>query len=137
VTHLDTVNVQADRRHDRRALAVNELLRLLTATETRPECEGMAGADRAMLYRLAVETGLRRGELESLTRGSFDLAPGSDPPTVTVRAAYSKRRRDDVLPLRADTAAKLRAHLSAKLPAAKAFVVPERGKTAKMLRADL
>ena len=51
-----------------------------------------------MLYLLAAETGLRSGELRSLTRASFSL--DSKPATVTVAAAYSKHRRDDTLPLR-------------------------------------
>lgn len=41
-----------------------------------------------------------------MTPESFDL--DSDPATVTVEAAYSKRRRRDVLPLRADLAEILR-----------------------------
>jgi len=48
----------------------------------------MMAADRAMLYRLAVETGLRAGELRSLTRSSFQLE-GKEP-TVTIAAAYAK-----------------------------------------------
>ena len=50
----------------------------------------MAGVQRYWLYRLAVETGLRSGELRSLTRVSFDLN-GSDP-TVTIAAASAKNR---------------------------------------------
>ena len=51
---------------------------------------GVCGRDRAVLYRLAVGTGFRAGELASLTPESFDL--DADPPTVTILAAYSKRR---------------------------------------------
>jgi hypothetical protein len=91
----------------------------------------MTGPERVMLYRLAVETGLRANELRTLKVSSFDLNKG----TVTVRAGYSKRKREDVLPLRPDTAAELREFLSSKLPGARAFKVP--GKPADMLRADL
>jgi hypothetical protein len=86
-----------------------------------------------MLYRVAVETGLRANELRSLTRASFDLS--ADPQTVTVAAAYSKHRREDVVPLRLDTAAALAEHLAAKLPGAPAFTMPNR--TAEVIRADL
>ena len=41
---------------------------------------------------------------------SFDLA--ADVPTVTLEAAYSKHRREDVLPLHPDLAARLRQWLS-------------------------
>ena len=135
VAHLQGLNVKTDRRHDRRALTVDELRRLLRAAADGPERHGMSGPERAMLYRVAVETGLRAGELRSLTRASFDL--DATPPTVFVLAAYSKHRREDVLPLRSDTAADLRAFLSGALPAAQAFHVPTRRNVAPMFRADL
>ena len=93
----------------------------------------MTGPERALLYRLALTTGLRANELRSLTRTSFRL--DADSPTVTVAAAYSKHRREDVIQLRQDVADALRAHLVLKGPAASAFNVP--AKPAKMLRADL
>ncbi|MCX5675795.1 MAG: site-specific integrase [Planctomycetota bacterium] len=135
VSRLDTLNVRVDRRHDRRALTVDELRLLLAAARGGPERHGMAGPERALLYRLAVETGLRAAELASLTRASFDL--GGRPPTVTVRAAYSKHRREDVLPLRPDTAAALGAHLAGKMPAAPAFTMPARWHVIAAFKADL
>lgn len=74
LAHLQGLNVKTDRRHDRRAFSVDELLWLLRTTDVRPERFGMTGPARAMLYRLAAETGLRSAELRSLTRGSFALA---------------------------------------------------------------
>jgi Phage integrase family len=78
---------------------------------------------------------LRANELRSLTRSSFSLE--GDEPTVTVEAAYSKRRREDELPLRPETVCLLRTHLAKKLPSAKAFNFPRKEDTADMLRADL
>jgi len=98
--HLKGLNVRTDRRHDRRALEPDEVRRLLEAATSGPERIGVAGPERAMLYRVAVETGLRAGELRSLKVSSFDL----DGCTVTVEAAYSKHRRQDTIPLRPDTA---------------------------------
>ena len=135
VAHLDGLNVKTDRRHDRRALDVEEIRWLLDTTRSAPERYGMSGPERATLYRLAVETGLRAGELASLTRASFAL--NGERATVTVDAAYSKRRRVDVLPLRPDTAADLRDFLACKLPDAAAFNMPPNYDTADMLRADL
>jgi integrase len=86
-----------------------------------------------MLYRLAVETGLRAKELQSLTVSSFDF----ENCTVTIEAAYSKHRRQDVLPLRPDTADVIRAFTSGKLPIASVFDMPKRWLVVKMLRADL
>ena len=93
------------------------------------------GPERATLYRLAVETGLRAGELASLTRASFAL--DGERTTVAVETAYGKRRRQDVLPLRTGTAADFREFLACKLPDARAFNVPPSYDTADMLRADL
>jgi len=131
VRHLKGLNVKVDRRHDRRALEPEQVKHLLATTAAAPKRFGMTGPQRTMLYRLAIETGLRAKELRSLKVSSFDL----DGCTVTVRAGYSKRKRQDVLPLRPDTAAVLREFLSDKLPEAKAFKVPY--KTANMLKADL
>ncbi len=96
----------------------------------------MAGPERALLYKLAVETGLRRGELASLTRASFNLDGGR--PTVRVTAAYSKHRREDELPLRADTAAEFGDFLAYKLPDSTAFnILKSRRNSAKMFREDV
>jgi integrase len=135
VAHLKRQNVEADRRHSRRALSADELKKLISTTADNVERYGMTGVERALVYRLAVETGLRASELASLMRASFHF--GDDVPTVHVAAGYSKRRRNDVLPLRVDTAAELAKYLSAKLPAATAFNLPKSDKTAKMFRSDL
>jgi hypothetical protein len=95
---------------------------------------GMTGRERALLYRLAIETGLRAAELASLTRASFALAGAQI--TVTVEAGYSKHRRQDMLPLRPDMAADLRTFLAGKLPTAPAFNIPT-GHLAAMIKADL
>ncbi len=96
----------------------------------------MDGYERALLYRLTVETGLRRKELRSLKVSSFDFENN----TVTVVAGYSKRRREDVLPLRDETAADLKAFFAGKTPGAKAFGGRYKqltDKTSKMIEADL
>jgi len=133
VQHLKGLNVRLDRRHDRRALNVNEIRRLLETTKAACFRFGMNGYERAMLYRLAVETGLRANELRNLKVSSFDLQGY----TVTVEAAYSKHRRQDTLPLRPDTANELQSFLSGKMPNANAFNMPKADNVVKMLRADL
>jgi integrase len=95
---------------------------------------GMSGQARALLYRLAVETGLRASELASLTAASFDLCSPS--PTVAVAAAHSKRRRQDVLPLRPDTAIALAEYIKTLPAGDKLFAVPT-GRLARMMRVDL
>lgn len=90
LAHLDGLNVKIDRRRDRRASSIDELRGLLETTRTGPRRNNMEGRERALLYWLAVETG--SNELRNLSRASF--AFDVDPPTVTVKAAYSKHRRE-------------------------------------------
>jgi integrase len=131
VQYLQTKNVRVDRRHDRRALETDELRRLLETTEAAPKRFGMTGYERSLLYRFAAYTGLRANEIRNLTVSSYDF----DDCTVKVNAAYSKRRREDVLPLRKDLAIELQRFVAGKLPAVQVFKVPE--KTADMFKEDL
>jgi integrase len=134
--HLKALNEQVDRRHDRRALEPDEIRRLLETTATGQRRFGMEGHERYLLYRFAAETGLRANETRTLTAGSFDFREV----TVTVKAGRSKRRHEDVLPLRADTAELLRDFLQDRLPTVRAFGGSYKrltDKTADMLKADL
>ena len=136
VGYLKAQNPQTDIRHARRALEPNEVRRLLETTAPGPERFGMSGYERSLLYRFAAETGLRANEIRSLKAGDFDF----DNLTVTVRAAYSKRRREDVQPLRPDTAALLQEFLRDKMPDVKAFggtCTQLTKRTSDMLKADL
>ncbi len=145
------LNAKADRQHVRRAMTDDELARLIAAAQAGPDwtwVEGkdkagseyrletlaITGSSRAMLYRLAAETGLRAGELASLTPTNFRLAD-LDEATVKVLAAYSKHRRDDLVPLRRDFAQALTAFLKGRPADAPLFTVTDR--TADMLRFDL
>jgi len=130
---LPTFNAAADCRHRRRALSDAEIARLLDAADRGPKVGGMSGRQRGLLYRLALGTGFRAGEIRSLAPESFDL--DGDPATVTVAAAYSKRRRRDVQPIRRDLAELLRPWLADKTPGEPVFALPD--KPARMLRADL
>ena len=134
VGHLEGPNVRVDPHHARRALSGEELRRLLEAARQGPVVLGMSGQARALLYKLAAQSGLRAGELGHLTRASFTLE--GNQPVVRVRAAYSKRRREDVVPLRLDMAAELAAFLEATPGKDRVFAVPT-GRLARMLRADL
>ncbi|MBL7107535.1 MAG: tyrosine-type recombinase/integrase [Phycisphaerae bacterium] len=129
--HLTKVDTKTDRRHDRRAFDPDEIRRLLETTQAQPKRFGMAGHERAMLYRLAVETGLRAKELRSLKKTSFDFNKYK----VTVDACYTKNRNIAIRSLRKDTAALLQNFLANKMPHLPAFNVPH--KTANMLKADL
>lgn len=95
----------------------------------------MSGHDRALLYRLALETGFRWSELYSLTRASFDFE--STPALVMIKAEDAKNRKDDFLPLRKELASDMKVHLASALPTDKAFPTMRQEKGADMFRADL
>jgi integrase len=125
---------KSERVHVRRALSSEEFERLITHTAGAEMAYGMAAEDRAMLYRVAGSTGLRQGEMRSLTRDSFDVE--SDEPGVTLLAAYSKRRRDDRQPITAELAAMLKTWLAGQAAGCPVFNLPVDWKVAAMLRAD-
>ncbi len=131
---VKTFNVEADRKRTRRAFDDDELRRIIDAAESGPVIRGMSGRDRAMLYRLAAHSGLRAGELASLTPASFQL--DGEHPAVIVAAAHSKHRREDRQPLRGDLADVLAKWLAGKAKGARVFG-DRLDRTAAMLRADM
>jgi len=133
IEHLKKTNASAERRYTRRSLEPDEIRALLRAAQLAPERFGMTGSQRAMLYRLAIETGLRASELRSLTVSSFNL----DNSEVNIEARNSKNRKACTLPLKPETAAILKDFFRGKTPGAEAFKMPTQYRTAKMLRADL
>ena len=123
-----------DHKRQRRAITADELRYLLENTKASETRFGMTGYERALLYRLATETGLRANELRSLKNYSFDFT------NLTVSTAQTKNKRTAVLPLRAGTAAELKEFFEGKLPTAKAFGGTYNkltDKTSKMLQNDL
>jgi integrase len=135
LSSMRPMNGAGDVRRKRRALDVEEARWLIRSTRDSGPASGMGGEERAILYLLATESGLRANELHSLRRSSFDL--DGPEPCVRVEAAYSKRRRADTLPLRPTTVTTLRQYLKPKLPAAPAFDMPKSTHTAAMLAEDL
>jgi len=131
VEHLDRLEIPET--EHRRALNFDEVRSLLVATEKAPTRFGMTGHDRAVLYLLAAETGLRVRELQSLTVSSFDFEKG----TVTAKAKYCKNRRTAEQLLKNKRASQLQEFFANKMPKASAFDMPSNYRTAAMLKADL
>ena len=109
LAHLSRMNVRTDQRHGRRALSQDEFQRLVKIAHDGPPIEHISGRDREMIYEIAAWTGFRKGEIGSLTIGSFDL--DSEVCTATVTAAFSKRRREDTQILHPYLVEKLRSWL--------------------------
>ena len=140
---LERAEVQAA--EFRRALQPEEARWLLDTTTKGPERGGttrrrearwsMSGATRALLYRFAIETSLRRGTIARLTCADLDAGPY---PAVTVRGAKAtKEKKTRTIPLRRSLADALKAHVAGRLPATPLFTLPSERETAAMVRADL
>lgn len=143
LANISMLNVRVDRRHDRRALSSDEFACLVAAAEAGPRIESIPGKDRAMMYMLAAWTGYRKGEIGSLTRASFQL--DADPPTATIQAGYSKRKRQDKQVLHEALVERLKFWLESKKLRRGQPLFPVSGKvpggierkTAKMMKRDL
>ena len=96
VADVEKVEESGDVRRERRALTAEELQRLLVAI---PEHYRLG-------YQMLMGTGLRRGELLALRWG--DVRLNAPHPFIQLRAATTKSKRADALPLREDLAAVLR-----------------------------
>lgn len=131
---LSRMNPDTDLRVRRRALPPEEFAAFLAAAQAGRPFRGLAGPIRAVIYHLAARTGLRASELASLAPASFDFTAE---PTVTVEAAYSKRRRKDVLDLRADVAALMRDFIKGRPPRAPLWPGCWHEDGAQLVRLDL
>ncbi len=136
LVNLPTFDADADRRHVRRALDDEEQRRLVHAAETSDRTKfGLTGRDRALIYKLALSSGLRANELATLTVGCLTFG---DAPTVTVEAKNAKNRKRETLPLRPDVADALRAYVGIRT--ADEMVFPKNTwslHAARVLRVDL
>ncbi len=133
---LERRNTETDVRHQRRALKPSELEALvLTARNSNKSIQCYNGETRARIYILSYMTGLRRGELASLTPRSFQL--DTSPPTLTVEAKNSKHRKKDVLPIHNDLAKQVKVWFSSMKPTQKIFPKLAQRKTWLMVKKDL
>ncbi len=131
-------NEKADPRRQRRAMTEPELVRLLAVARERPLLEALTvrkgprkgeryanvrpevqerlellGKERALIYKTLVLTGLRKGELSSLTVAQLALDEAI--PSVSLDAADAKNREGSTIPLRTDLVADLRQWLADRL----------------------
>lgn len=68
VNHLDGLELKKNNiRHPRRSLTETEMTKLLKSAAAGPVRHRLTGRSRAMLYRVAMETGFRRDELRVIT----------------------------------------------------------------------
>ena len=120
-----------DIKKKRRPLEVKAFRHLLAITQEQPQRFCLTGYQRALVYRLAAETGLRANEIRSLKVGLFDL----DKRTVSLSGEFTKNGQDAFLPLTPSMALELKTYFAGKMPHIQAFKLTD--KTSKMLQADL
>ncbi len=132
---IDGRKVRNDQRRKRRPLSANEVRQLLNKTTAGPMRYGMTGRERAMLYRMAVETGLRSSELRSLTKASCEL-DGLEP-VVRVSGSFTKNKEPAAILLRAETASDLKVYLANQTHESHVFRMPKKYNVIVMMRSDL
>jgi len=148
---LERRNEAADPRHTRRALTPDEVARLIEVAPEGPlqrarrhvtaggigakyEAQLRAwGEGHALVYAIAVATGLRAGEIKRLTWGDVDLERGQA--RVTARSA--KSRHEQTVELHAGLVARLRAVRPTTVLPATTVVPPRCFPTIKSFNEDL
>jgi integrase len=148
---IKTLNVEKDRRRVRRALTLDEATRLVDAARRRPverakyftHHEGLKLADEdrerfgrkhALMWKMMMMTGLRRGELRGLQWADVDLDGG----WLTVRASVAKNGGERHVPLAGGLIDDLRAWESTEKPKTRqAAVVDVPANLVRILKADL
>ena len=123
------------RQRERRFLSVDEWRWLRATTDHGPERMGMDGRARRMLYDLAIQTGLRSGELRALTRSSLML--DSERPFILLEARQTKNGKAARQYVRPELARDLAALVARAMPGAAVFTMPRREHVATLFRADL
>jgi len=115
----------------RRPLEFEEVNRLLAATSTAADRYGMSGFDRAVLYRVSIETGFRANELRHLNVSDFD----SKKAIIKLDAMFCKGRRDAVQHITMSLASRLADYLAGREPTDPMFDL-KTYKTAVMIKDD-
>ena len=109
IATLKPIRLNSTNTEQRRALTEEEIRKLLNTTEQSLKVHHrLTGLERAIIYRIALETGLRHNEIRTLKRSDFDL----NNMTVTVRDINSKNGKSDTIPLKAGLTQKLQAYFS-------------------------
>jgi len=132
---LSKPSAETDRRIVRRYLSHEEWQWLDAVTRQRGIRFGMSGTERAILYSLAIQTGLRSGEIRSLTRGKLHLT--TNPPFVMADAGSTKNKRTARQYIQPELACELEVLVGKKLKGALVFNLPHACTMADMLREDL
>ncbi len=125
---------ESDRKLNRRMLLPNEWNWLVAGAISVGESYGMSSQERILVYRTAIQTGLRANEIRSLSLGSFVL--DGKTPYIKVEGGSTKNRQVAYQYIDADLADELRNFLTRHDPGEVVFQLPKK-EAAKMIQADL
>lgn len=128
-------SIKSDRRLERRMVLPAEWVWIKQALATDIVRNGQKNCERLLMYRVAIETGLRSSELRSLSRSSLKL--DGDDPHVIVKAGLTKNAELAKQYVSDGLAQSLKLHCGSKKPNAPVFNVTSRQEMARTLRADI
>ncbi len=128
-------NPKNDRRLRRRMILPKEWSWIAAAAKDAEERYGLSGTERLLVYRVAIETGLRASELQSLTRGKLHLTGANA--FVLVPGSGTKNRKDAKQYISKTLAADLKRFIARKTSAAAVFGIRDRNRLSDAIRADL
>ncbi len=128
-------SVKVDRRITRRMILPGEWNWVQTALAVEVLRNGQSSQERLLMYRAAIETGLRSNELRELKRSSLTL--DSDNPHVTAKASTTKNSKMAKQLLSDSLAGDLAKFCQRKHPGAAVFNPVSRTEMARVLRADV
>jgi integrase len=132
---VEKPSAKTDRRIERRMLLPDEWNWIKQAMATDVVKNGQGSPERLLMYRVAIETGLRSSELRSLQRSSLVL--DGQEPHIVVKASLTKNSQQAKQYLSDGLAQSLRDHVAHKLPGARVFNVVSRTEMARILRSDV
>lgn len=130
---LSGFNPERDRRRPRRELTEAEIDLLMSHLVHAPEVRQVPAADRRMFYLLALATGLRAAELQSLSPASFLLDRPA--PVIHLTALAAKNQRAADLPVPSNLVPLVREWLASR--PADAPVFARFWKAVNLLKVDL
>lgn len=128
-------NPKMDPRRQRRMLLPEEWTWLRRVTLQGKFHHRMEPTNRVLLYALAIQTGLRSGELRSLKPGQVILDATS--PYILCDSSQTKNRKPARQYITQDVAVELKRLVASREPWSKLFTMPDPSETSKMLKVDL
>ena len=126
---------ESDRRLVRRFLTHDEWAWLDSTTRSSQVRCRMPGIERAILYAVAIQTGLRSSEIAQLTKGRLMLS--QQPPFILASAKSTKNRKQARQYIQPELAIELRNLTSMKVGESLVFDMPHKTDVAGMFRGDL